>query len=117
MATSEDEVQKLRDSIEKKRQQVRDAQYARGEALENHARELEVAQLRAEDAALDTELERAKEGAKVSAIKEGNASNLQQAKDAMRLAQGKPVTTPEPELVPGDAADAPGGAANEKAGK
>lgn len=104
-AVSDEDLQKIRDDNEKKREQLLDAQSKQSEQVAARNREIEALQLQAEGVRLDAQLTAAKEASKVSTTKEGAANVLDAAKAELENAKAvaeAPPREPEPPL-PGDA--------------
>jgi hypothetical protein len=86
MPTSEEELQKQSQRVEKLRQQVADAESVRVQRERDLANDVTMAQLQAEEAMLEARLAAAKDAGKVGSVKEGAEAPLDAAKEDMRLA-------------------------------
>lgn len=104
-AVSDEDLQKIRDDNDKKREQIAAAQSKQSEQEALRNREYEQLQLQAEGARLDAQLAQAKAASTVSASKDGAANVLDAARAELENAQAvanAPAREPEPPL-PGDA--------------
>lgn len=82
MATpTEEEINKKQETLHKKRQQVFDAEARQAANLDEVAREQRMAALEAEEERLDARLERAREAAKKSNVREGAERPTEQVSD------------------------------------
>lgn len=86
MPTSEEELKKKRDNVEKLRQQVADEEAKRVTRERELSNDVTAAQLDAEAVRLEARLAAAKDSNKVAAVKEGASAPLDQAKAEMRNA-------------------------------
>ena len=86
MATTDEELAQLQKSVEKKREQLADAERQREERQAGLSNDITAAQLQAEEARLDAALSAAKADAKAANVKSGASGPLDAAKEEMRLA-------------------------------
>lgn len=86
MATDEKEVESLRKAVDKKRDQLEKARRDRVEKEQGLSNDIELAQLKAEEARLDAAIAGEKQFSTVSAVRDGASVPLEQAKDEMKLA-------------------------------
>jgi len=94
MATiSENDLEQKRQHNEKLRQQIADAEAKAAAQVVQVSNELAAAELDAETARLERQLEAARQTAKVSVAREGSASNLDTVKEDLKAAQagGTPI--------------------------
>jgi Asp-tRNA(Asn)/Glu-tRNA(Gln) amidotransferase A subunit family amidase len=86
MPTSDEDLQKLQESVEKKRQELAAATALREERERALVNDETAARLRAEEARLDVELIAVKESAKAANVKTGAGAPLEAAKADMERA-------------------------------
>lgn len=93
MPTSDEDLQKKSDRVQKLREQVAAEESKRTTRERELANDVTMAQLEAEEAKLEARLAATKEQGKVSAVKEGAAAPLSAAKEEMEraVAQKKAV--------------------------
>jgi predicted nucleic acid-binding Zn-ribbon protein len=87
MPITENDLQKKRDRLDKLREQIADAETTASAHVTDQAYQVEMAQLEAEEARLETQLARAKASAKVTVAKDGATGPLQAAKEQLAAAQ------------------------------
>ena len=86
MPTSDEDLQKQAERVQKLREQVADAEAKRTERERELANDVTMTQLQAEAAALEARLAVAKEQGKVGSVKEGASAPLDAAKDLLERA-------------------------------
>lgn len=86
MTTSDEDLQKKRENVEKLRQQVADATLKREAAERSAVNDVMAAELDAEAARLEAQLVEAKQGSTKTAVSEGTAAPLAAAKETMEQA-------------------------------
>lgn len=114
-AVTDEDLEKIRDDNEKKRDKLLVAQAKQEEQVAARNREIEHLQLQAESTRLDAQLAAAQEAAKVSNTKDGAENVLAAARQELENAKAvaeAPPREPEPPL-PGDALP---GETNEQSG-
>jgi hypothetical protein len=87
MAYTDEEVEAQRAVVEKLRGQVLDADAKTAERQADAQREIEMAQLKAEEARLQAELDAKKEAQKVANVKDAASGPLDQAKEQQKQAE------------------------------
>lgn len=86
MPTSDEDLAKKADSVQKLREQVADAEAKRVERERSVSNDITMAQLESEEAALRARLAAAREASKVSTVKSGAEAPLAAAKEQMEAA-------------------------------
>lgn len=86
MPTSEEDVESLRSSVDKKREDLEKARRARVEKEQGVSNDILAAQLQAEEATLDRQIAAEKAFSTVTAVKEGAEVTISDAKEAMKAA-------------------------------
>lgn len=86
MPTSDEDLQKEAERVQKLREQVSNAEAKRTERERELANDVTMTQLQAEAAALEARLAVAKEAGKVSSVKDGASAPLDAAKEQLRRA-------------------------------
>jgi hypothetical protein len=86
MPTSDEDLQKQSERVQKLREQVADAEAKRVERESSLANDVTMAQLQAEEAALEARLAVAKEAGKVGNVKSGASAPLDAAKEQLKRA-------------------------------
>lgn len=112
MPTSDEELQKQSERVQKLREQVAEAEAKRVEREREVANDITMAQLKAEEAQLEARLTVAREAGKVNAVKAGVAAPLDAAKEALERA----VKSKESVEASRESADAPAAANGEGEG-
>ena len=86
MPTSEEDLQRKAEELQKLREQVQDAETVRVEREREIANDVTMRQLEAEEAALRARLAVAKDAGKVAAVKSGAAAPLEAVKEQLQAA-------------------------------
>lgn len=99
MPTSDEDLQKRAEQVQKLREQVADEEAKRTDRERALANDITMAQLDAEAAQLEARLQVAKNAGKVSEVKSGAQAPLDAAKEQMRVAQAQLEAAKNPDAA------------------